>query len=207
MWARIAVSALYKALTESQNPKVKVIYDQWRQQFSEVCGYEESSPRLDIRALAKQYGIQDQKPNAFSLFFSIHTYYATFIKLLAVQVVHYYMAPKLGTTLPQVASYPTDRLYKYLKDMEHGGIFKELGIGNFLEGDFFGWYLEVWDDSVDKGIRRIISELAKYSLVTLDADPDQTRDLLKKLYQNVCPRSSAMTWVNTTHQTGWRSGY
>jgi len=186
--ARIAVSALYKALTESQNPKVKVIYDQWRQQFSEVCGYEEGSPRLDIRALAKQYGVQDPKPNAFRLFFSIHAYYATFIKLLAVQVVHYYVAPKLGTALPQVASYPSDRLQKYLTDMERGGIFKKLGISNFLEGDFFGWYLEVWDDSLDKGIRRIISELANYSLVTLDADPDQTRDLLKKLYQNVMPK-------------------
>jgi SAM-dependent methyltransferase len=186
--ARIAVSAIYKALAESRNSKVQVIYDQWRHQFSEVCGYEEGSPRLDVRALAKQYGVQDPKPNAFRLFFSIHTYYATFIKLLAVQVVHYYVAPKLGTTLPQVASYPTDRLRKYLQEMERGGIFKELGISNFLEGDFFGWYLEVWDDSVDKGIRRIVSELASYSLVTLDADPDQTRDLLKKLYQNVMPK-------------------
>lgn len=72
--------------------------------------------------------------------------------------------------------------------MERGGIFKQLGISNFLEGDFFGWYLEVWDESVDKGIRRVVSELANYSLVTLDADPDQTRDLLKKLYQNVMPK-------------------
>lgn len=187
--ARIAVSAIYTALTESQNPKVKVIYDQWRQQFSEVCGYEEGSPRLNVRDLARQYGIQDPNPTAFRLFFSIHTYYATFIKLLAVQVAsYYYIASKLGTTLPQVASYPTDRLHKYLKEMERGGIFKELGIGNFLEGDFFGWYLEVWDDGVYRGIRRIILELANYSLVTLSANPDQTRDLLKKLYQNVMPR-------------------
>lgn len=186
--ARMAVSSIYKALIESKNPKVKVIYDQWRQQFSEVCGYEDGSPRLDIRALAKQYGIQESKPNAFQLFFAIHTYYATFIKLLAVQVVHYYVAPKLGTTLPQVASYQTDRLCRYLKDMERGGIFKQLGISNFLEGDFFGWYLEVWDDYLDKGIRHLVSELANYSLITLDADPDQTRDLLKQLYQNVMPK-------------------
>jgi type I restriction-modification system DNA methylase subunit len=63
-----------------------------------------------------------------------------------------------------------------------------MGISNFLEGDFFGWYLETWDDGLDKGIRRIVSELANYSRVTLDADPDQTRDLLKKLYQNVMPK-------------------
>lgn len=186
--ARLAVSALYNALSKTQNPKAQVIYEQWREQFSEVCGYEEGSPRLDVRALAREYHVQDPKPNAFRLFFAIHTYYATFIKLLAVQVVHYYVAPKLGTALPQVASYVSDRLHKYLRDMERGGIFKQLGISNFLEGDFFGWYLEIWDDALDKGIRRIISELANYSLVTLDADPDQTRDLLKKLYQNVMPK-------------------
>jgi len=186
--ARVAVSTLYRALSNSQNPKVRVIYDQWREQFSEVCGYEKGSPRLDLRALARQYAIQDANPNAFGLFFAIHTYYAAFIKLLAIQVIHHYMAPKLGTGLPQVASYSDDRLQTYLKDMERGGIFKHLGIGNFLEGDFFGWYLEIWDDALDRGIRRIVSELASYSLVTLDADHDQTRDLLKKLYQNVMPK-------------------
>jgi hypothetical protein len=112
--SRTAVAAFYKALTESKNPKIQVIYDQWRQQFSEVCGYAEDSPRLNIRNLARQYAIQDFNPNPFRLFFAIHTYYATFIKLLAVQVVHYYVAPKIGTILGQVASYPTDRLQKYL---------------------------------------------------------------------------------------------
>jgi len=186
--SRAAVAAFYQALTESTNPKIQVIYDQWRQQFSEVCGYEEDSPRLNIWNLARQYAIEDPSPNPFRLFFAIHTYYATFIKLLAVQVVHYYVAPKIGTVLGQVASYPTDRLQKYLKDMERGGLLRQLGIANFLEGDFFGWYLEEWNDSIDQGVRRIVTDLANYSLVTLDADPDDTRDLLKKLYQNVMPK-------------------
>ena len=186
--ARLCVSLMYQSLSTTDNPKVKVIFDQWRQQFSEVCGYEEGSPRLDIIRLARDYGVREPNPNPFQLFFSIHSYYATFIKLLAVQVVHYYMAPGLGTALPQVANYPTDRLVTYLKDMERGGILKQLGVNNFLEGDFFGWYLEVWDEAMDRAVRRLVSELANYSLVTLDVDPEQTRDLLKKLYQNVMPK-------------------
>lgn len=186
--ARLCVSTFYSALATTENPKIHVIYEQWRQQFSEVCGFEEGSPRLDVRGLARSYGVQDPKPSAFKLFFAIHSYYATFIKLLAVQVVHYYLAPKLGTALAQVGSYPSDRLCSYLKDMERGGIFRQLGVANFLEGDFFGWYLDVWDDSVDRAVRRLIAELSNYSLVTLDVDPEQTRDLLKKLYQNVMPK-------------------
>jgi len=71
--------------------------------------------------------------------------------------------------------------------MEEGGIFRELGIANFLEGDFFRWYLDAWDEPIYQAAREIIKTLANYSLVTLDVDPDSTRDLLKKLYQQLMP--------------------
>ena len=77
----------------------------------------------------------------------------------------------------------------YLVELEeHGGIFGHLGIRNFLEGDFFGWYLESWDEPTDASLREVIRELSGYSFVTLDIDPEGTRDLLKKLYQNLMPK-------------------
>lgn len=126
--------------------------------------------------------------SALHLFFAIHTYYATFIKLLAVQIAHYYLMPKVGTGLAQVASSDTERLRAYLRRMERGGVFAEFGIKNFLEGDFFGWYLDAWDEGVEQALRRIVGNLANYSLVTLDVDPEETRDLLKQLYQNLMPK-------------------
>lgn len=205
--SRLCVSTLYQVLGSTDRPKVKVIYDQWRQQFAEVCGYDESRSRVDLRRLARNYGIRESSPNALLLFFAIHTYYATFIKLLALQVAHFYLAPNLGTGLQQVASYSSGQLLDYLRKMERGGIFRELGINNFLEGDFFGWHLDLWDDSLDRAVRRIVSELANYSLVTLDVDPEQTRDLLKKLYQNVMPKQVRHNLASTTRRTGWRSAF
>jgi hypothetical protein len=79
-------------------------------------------------------------------------------------------------------------LQNYLRTMEEGGIFRHLGIRNFLEGDFFSWYLEEWSPEVDQSLRGVIQQLANYSFVTLDTDPDGTRDLLKKLYQNLMPQ-------------------
>jgi len=185
---RLCVSTFYEMLADSPSAKAKAIFHQWRVQFAEVCGYEEGRTRVDLGRLAQNYGIRDVQPNAFRLFFAIHTYYAAFIKLLALQVAHFYLAPKLGTGLQQVAGYTPDQLLAYVRKMERGGIFRELGINNFLEGDFFGWYLDLWDEKLDRAVRRVISELANYSLVTLDVDPEQTRDLLKKLYQNVMPK-------------------
>jgi len=184
--SRKAVSSLYKALTDTQNPKVKKLFDQWSLQFGEVCDYERAS-KLKVDSFARRFGITGQDIKPFYFFFSLHTYYATFIKLLAVQVVHYYVMPKLGTDIRQAATYDSEQLRAYLERMEVGGIFRELGIANFLEGDFFRWYLDVWDEPIYQAVREIIKTLANYSLVTLDVNPDSTRDLLKKLYQQLMP--------------------
>jgi hypothetical protein len=46
------------------------------------------SPKLDVATLGASYGVSRKAGEApvdpFKLFFAIHTYYATFIKLLAV---------------------------------------------------------------------------------------------------------------------------
>lgn len=186
--ARQVVPTLYHALRTSNNPKVKVIFRQWQRQFQEVSGYNLSSGQLSGTDLSRLYAVRDRNPDIELLFFAIHTYYATFIKVLALQVAHYYLMPKVGTGLSAVANYDTDKLRDYLLEMERGGLFTQLGIRNFLEGDFFGWYLEIWDDALDTAIRRLIGVLANYSLVTLDVDPEETRDLLKHLYQNLMPK-------------------
>jgi SAM-dependent methyltransferase len=186
--AAVCVGTLYHALSKTELPKVQTLFEQWQLQFSEVCGWERQSSRLDIPTLASNFGVEVEEPDPLRLFFCIHTYYATFIKLLAVQIASYYAFPMLGTGLYQVASYASDNLRAYLEKMERGGVFADFGVSNFLEGDFFGWYLDLWGEEIDQAIRQVITQLALYSLVTLDVDPEETRDLLKKLYQNLMPR-------------------
>lgn len=186
--SRLCVSTFYEALTTTDNPKVRTLFREWQRLFREICGWEKQSSRLKLGKLASSFGVTAEKPDPLTLFFAVHTYYATFIKLLAVQVASFYAFPKLGTGLQQVASYASERLRRYLAKMERGGVFSDFGITNFLEGDFFGWYLDIWNDEMDQAVRRIIGELANYSLVTLDVEPEQTRDLLKKLYQSLMPR-------------------
>jgi len=185
--SRKVVSTLFKTLTSTTNPKVKTLFEQWSTQFSEVCDYESTS-KLKIVNFAKKFGINDQKIDPFKFFFCLHTYYATFIKLLAIQIVNYYTMPKLGSNLKKALNFSSEELKKYMEDIENGGIFRELGILNFIEGDFFSWYLELWNDEIYQAIKTLIDRLSDYSLVTLDVDPDTTRDLLKKLYQQLMPR-------------------
>jgi SAM-dependent methyltransferase len=192
--ARKVAPALYRALIASPSPKVKVLFQQWQRQFREVSGYDPDGGQLDAAEVGRLYAVKDPGLDLEKLFFTIHTYYAIFIKLLALQVAHYYLMPKVGSGLGQAANYEDARLRDWLRELERGGLFAQLGIRNFLEGDFFGWYLDTdgddgaWDPAVADAIRRLIGEIADYSLVTLDVDPEETRDLLKQLYQNLMPK-------------------
>jgi len=182
-----AVSTFYKTLTETKHPKIETLFEQWSLQFSEVCNYEEAS-RTKIKSFAKNFGITDGDSNQFPFFFCLHSYYALFIKLLAVQIVHYYTMPRLGTDLRQAATLGSEQLKSYFEKLERGGIFKDLGIGNLLEGDFFSWYLDIWNKEIYQALKPMVALLSDYSLVTLDVDPDTSRDMLKKLYQHLMPR-------------------
>ncbi len=186
--ARQVVPALFHALQATSNPKVDVLFRQWQRQFQEVSGYNSTGGQIDPAQLARLYAVRNHSPDMDKLFFAIHTYYASFIKLLALQVAYYYLMPKIGTGLAALANYDSDKLCANLNEMERGGLFAQLGIRNFLEGDFFGWYLDIWDEALDTALRRLIADLANYSLVTLDVDPEETRDLLKHLYQNLMPK-------------------
>ena len=185
--ARRLVPTLYSALAAISSPRVQALFDEWRREFSAVTGYGPQS-RLDVDLLARSYGVRQPSADIGRLLFALHTYYASFIKLLAVQVVHYYLMPKLGTGLGKVAGFDSDRLKQYMTDLERGGIFAQFGIRNLVEGDFFGWYLSAWEDQVAQAFGHLVGTLANYSLVTLDVDPDETRDLLKHLYQDLMPR-------------------
>jgi hypothetical protein len=184
--SRKAVSTLYKELTEARSPKVKALFEQWALQFGEVCDYEAAS-KLKVESFARRFGTAGQTVAPFPFFFCLHTYYATFIKLLAVQVVHYYAMPRLGTNLRQAAAFGSDQLKSYLEKVEDGEVFRQLGITNLLEGDLFRWYLDAWNEPIYDAVKGIVAALSNYSLVTLDVAPDTTRDLLKKLYQQLMP--------------------
>jgi SAM-dependent methyltransferase len=185
--ARKVVSTLYDSLTKTEVPFVKVMFEQWSMQFGQVCDYDSAS-KLDLTTEAARFAVKGDSIDPFKFFFCLHTYYATFIKLLALQIAQFYLMPKLGTNLRQVASHDEAKLKAFMDKLERGGVFKDFGIANFLEGDFFKWYVEAWDTNVFEAIRQMIATLANYSLVTLDANPNVTRDILKVLYQGLVPK-------------------
>ncbi len=186
--AQEGVRVLYEEILSTTNPKAEVFFNQWKILFGEVRGYDVENPSDKLEKLAEFYGIGGTTQPA-QLLFAVHTYYAILIKLLAAEIVSFFN-PWMTRQVERLLNAKTSSgLKRELEELERGGIFHQMGITNFLEGDLFSWYLGAWSDPTERLVRRILSKLDRYNPGTFSEDAAQSRDLLKKLYQQLFPKS------------------
>jgi SAM-dependent methyltransferase len=189
--AQRAVRALYTALHSSKHPLVGKLFDQWRLFFSEATDYKEWAESIEskeeFRAFVKGMGLDPKYTEAPKVFFALHTYYALLIKLVASLAAARFAGGD-SAPLSGLAAKQGDELREAFVDLERGGLFREYGIRNFLEGDFFGWYLPAWNDDIEDAVSKLVQRLAEYDPGTLELAPENARDLLKKLYHYLLPR-------------------
>ncbi len=191
--AQRAVRALYQALESSKDPLVGKLFEQWKLFYSEATDYANWAERIEtkdeFRSFIRGVGIDARKADAATVFYAVHTYYALLIKLVAwLAAARFAGGAAPPKALKQLAGKSGDDLRKALADLEHGGIFREYGIRNFLEGDFFRWYLNAWNEDVEKALSQMVQRLAEYDPGTIELAPENARDLLKKLYHGLLPR-------------------
>jgi len=188
------IKAFYNEINQhgdEGDTKEHVFFDQWKIQFAEVHGSLEQK-KIDKKTLFTSYGFAKKEQidfNVEAFFFSLDSYYALLMKLLAYQVVGFYALKDLaGLPLLDWEKLPSDDLCKKCEELEEGGIFRSLDIRNFLEGDLFSWYTQAWNNEIYKAIVQIIRHLNDYDPETMEVAPDETRDILKKLYQYLVPK-------------------
>jgi SAM-dependent methyltransferase len=191
--AHRAVRALHSSLVRAENPPiVDALFRQWKEFFGEVTEYGEWSGKIEAKKEFKTFirgmKLDPSTVDAPRVFFVLHTYYAILVKFIALRAAARF-APRGGETLARWAVLPAEDLRRNLRDLERrGGVFRDLGIKNFLEGSFFFWYVEAWGDEIEGVVRDLLKRLAEYDPSALDLAPEFARDLLKKLYHGLLPR-------------------
>ena len=182
------VSLFYGALeAHGDHPRVATLFDEWDRVLGIVYGEELGQASKDAPELAALYRATPSaklKP----LFFAVHTYYALLMKFLAVELASLQSGALVGCFAATLPAMTAKQLRDALVGLENGGIFATLGISNFLEGDFFGWYIDAWNDELADGIRAMARTLSGFEPATATLEPEHTRDLLKKLYEYLVPR-------------------
>lgn len=183
--ARRAVQNLYN--TKMQNNRSRVLYEDWRRVFKQVTGY---SPEK-AKGLENVYEITG-KVDYERLLFSVHTYYAFLMKLIAAEIVVLYGGGKFVRSHVNelLEAQFSGKLKDKLRDIEEGTIFRRsLHLENFIEADYFSWYIDEWNEGLSKDLGAVIKSLSDYEVGTADLEPDTVRDLFKHLYQKLMPMS------------------
>jgi type I restriction-modification system DNA methylase subunit len=189
--AKRAVKLLYERLLNARSERTNLLFSDWKRLFSQATGYDPSKLK-ELRELMTEYGLANADPDA--LIFAIHTYYALIMKLIAAEVAYLYGGGRFYRSYvaeleDKYTESGIDGVKATLSELESGGVFvKLLNIENFLEGDYFSWYLEEMDKDLADVIAEVARTLSTYEIATPQLEPEFARDLLKRLYQNLVPR-------------------
>ncbi|MBM3236678.1 hypothetical protein FJZ31_10335 [Candidatus Poribacteria bacterium] len=186
--APMAISAFADALENWRSERVLVFFNEWKRLFGIVYGEQFSHQQSEeAQTLSRLYGV-GKETDFQELLFSVHTYLALLMKLIAVELITLKESTFTTSFSYQLTHTSKDELMAQLTDIEDGGVYAKRGITNFLEGDFFRWYLDASSPRFEEAIREIARGLSEFEPATTTIDPESTRDLLKKLYQYLVPQ-------------------
>jgi hypothetical protein len=186
--AKNCIITLYNNFRISDNERVNILYLDWKRIFNQVCGYEFISPKLSVKTLMDTYGFAKGDTDIAKMLFSIHTYYALFIKMLSAEITATFASTNYNSFLDELIKSNPAKFKEKITSLEDGGIFSELGIKNFLEGDYFAWYTDVWNNEIHGVIDKIARKLLEYEPATTSLEPDIATDLLRHLYEKLLPK-------------------
>ena len=186
--AREAVGAFADAVANWSTPRAKVFFQEWKRLFGIVYG-EQFGGGFDKKTavLAETYGMPSESEFQ-TVLFCVHTYFALLMKIIAAELLSVSEGSLGSSFSSSLAHASKKKMFEQLTDIEEGGIYSKRGISNFLEGDFFRWYLETFNSPrLEDAIRSVTRALSEFEPATMTIDPEVTRDLLKKLYQYLVP--------------------
>ena len=207
--ARQAVSEIYSAVMRAQRlsapSRVKAFFTEWDRIFGVVYGQELEKAEKTAEETASLY----QMPGGVrlkQLLFAIHTYYAFLMKIIAVELLSMQRESTITSFVRDLGALDDDSLKERLIRLESGAEFIDQGIENFLEADFFRWYLDGWNRSLANVFRTIVRALSAFEPATPVLEPEWTRDLLKKLYEMIVPRKLRHD-LGEFYTPDWLAGY
>ena len=127
----------------------------------------------------------------YQAIFALHTAYAIILKFIAFRVVS---DVKFGTPLQDFKSLATANrtsLQAFCAALEDGELFRQIGILNLLEGDFFSWYADQqqWNDEISDAITEVVRILARYEDSKSVFDDAKAVDLFRNLYEEAVPQT------------------
>ena len=181
------IRELYWTILKSKSKRTKLLFEQWKVYFREICGYNFIAQKNLRRISELDYAIDN--PNIEALIFSIHTYYSIVLSLLAVKIGNT-LSSKFDSEywLSELSASAEDKFSKALEQIFANRPFEDVGFTNLIEPTFFNWFISEDNSSIIEHFRDTVSAISEYSTITLKLNDIGESDILKDLYQSLSPR-------------------
>lgn len=183
------VSALSDALENwDSKEKAKTFFNEWGRLFGIVYGEQFNTHQAkEVEKLAESYRVS-KETDFQELLFSVHTYFIFLMKLIAAELLTISETSFKSSFSDDLVHSDKKTLIDKLNYVEDGGVYAKRGITNFLEGDFFRWYLDAFSPRLEEAIREVARAFTEFEPATTTLNTKSNRDLLKKLYQYLVPQ-------------------
>lgn len=187
--ANILFSELDKRITD----KSDMLYEEWKCLMHLSVDDNGKSNDIEKRRndLSKIFScsITDAE-REYKAIYALQTTYAIIVKLIACKVVDNLNYNAETNDYHDLLSLNSSKMQRFFQRMEDGYSYSNMGIRNFLEGDFFSWYADEgqWGDSLYKEFQKLISDIDYYSAFSLNVRYAPI-DIFKDLYMSIIPQS------------------
>ena len=184
------LNALYGCL-EDPSERTFMLYTEWERLFKLASNNEENNTnaiKARNNAIQNCFSYSNRINYQYGLF-ALHTAYTIIIKLIAYYKVAEIFFGASSLKIKDLLLLDKDGLKTRLSYIENGEIFKQIGLNNLLEGDFFSWYVydNAWNEKIFNAIKKVISILTEYSGNEYLFSSYNIHDLFIDLYQSIIP--------------------
>lgn len=182
----------YSVLRDRQSERTLMLYQEWRELFR--LGHGDKTQQVAIRqrkeALAEIFELDASSNDAeYRMLYALQTTYALIVKLIAYKVISDVYFETGIVHFDAMSTLTSRELRVQLERLENGAVFRDAGVLNLLEGDFFSWYAKSnqWNAELGGLVVEILRTLSKYENKVLTAESNAARDIFKDLYQSIIP--------------------
>lgn len=184
---------LFEVLQNKMTPKSQMLFEEWKELFK-LSHDDESQQEAIIKrrnAISDYFSIEiNNADDEYLALFALQTAYAICIKIVAFKVISNISFQEGMLDFDTLRKFKPNHLLKTFMDLEDGAIFRNYGILNLLEGDFFSWYAteEEWSNGVATKIISILDVFVKYVHSDIFHAEIQSHDFFKELYMEMIPK-------------------
>ncbi len=183
---------LFNTLKNSPTGRSLMLFNEWKELFR--LAHDDNSKQKAIedrkKSLEETIG-EELKTNEdeYLALYAIQTTYAIIVKIIAYKVISKIRFNKSLIDFNKLSETDFDTLRHQMNSLEEGAIFRSLGIGNLLEGDFFAWYCSSnqWTNEIGGLVQEIFKILTQYEDKALFQTGENVQDLFRELFMKIIP--------------------